>query len=898
MVKIITVHGTNAGAEEDRGDQWWQLGSEFQTKLDSKIADSVSFEPFHWSGANSERDRREAGRKLATYLQKQDEKVIVMGHSHGGSVALHALFLLARNSPRKAYDSLRSLVTIGTPMIRYSGANNPIFRFNIIGQLFLIYAVLIGTLSTSAVFLGDTLGDLSPLIGNSVLERFIDLDDSVLGRIGQLITPAILTTTVLPIIALTLYTRRSGRRNNTFARNKLWRQFKEIYAALNHTQDEAIAALKTGAKLRLTIADRRTVQSAIFTPLALILSIVLGTRTVSEIVDVEAVRTLIIPEVEEQELIDRSGFALLGIRDAGSQIKTLSGEIRTDANNRAGLARQSVVFLMNDYVVLDLATAVGAPTKEDLILYLENLRETEVSGVVDYNDDTVCSRDAIYLTLDGQQRLLDLARNLPASATAPVQSMSPTQVSALEQSDSGTSKIDGFAQRTRPKFMQVEDPVETGEKPAPRAAVVRGLSAQERRCRAADVVLLNGDSPMETLISSGALVEIADDALYSSRPELVELAASMSGLTRSSTDQADLFDSFLLYPELRRGEAIVFERSTFNDAQVACYLAEGLRFAQRFSLGLLVKPDRLKSLFGLCEQVEGELFTIYDAATTLLAEVEYYLEWGVQFVGSRIDDIRGVVETDDYLENTGTYLEFGQVRAGILSPFYFVVSVLIVSWSLAWVTSFLAAPILSGIFNQLIKSSIFGNDGHGENVEQVAPGLNFAAEQVGTLPASVEQEIDVFVKQFTSETIERLRDLISLHSLRPKGSTPLPELAETLTWRELIHTAYFDVDAFIDHTATTLSEKAGLRLTETDLGTPQYDETDEEPSIDETAAEDTAAETTRNLTTAERIVAELDDDRASGKDAPRSTRFQLEPPVESEWFARRPSDTKNRPFKL
>ncbi|MBI1393631.1 MAG: hypothetical protein GC152_12895 [Alphaproteobacteria bacterium] len=816
MVKIVTVHGTNAGAPEDRGEQWWQLGSEFQTKLASKIDDRIIFEPFHWSGANSERERREAGQKLAAKLLTEREPVIVMGHSHGGSVALHALFLLAMKSPKKAFETLRALVTVGTPMIRYSGARNPIFRFNIIGQLFLIYAFMIGGLTTAAILLGDRLGDLSALIGESVFAGMIDFDDNLIGRVAQVFTPAVMTTTVLPFIIMSQFTRRSASRNRAFAGNRLWPDFRGIYAALNHTQDEAIAALKTGVSIDLTIADRRTVQTAIFAPLALVLAGVLAMRTVSEIVDVEAIRTLVAPDLGDEEIIDRSGYATLGIRDAGSQIRALSGEIRTEANDQAGLLRQNVVFLQNDYVVLDLATAARAGGKENLVPYLENLRPTEVSGVVNFNDDRVCSRDAIYLTAAGQARLVEMARALDDAPPATPDRYAPTAVNAAAgaapsgQSSSPASKIDSPTARRpgRPNFTPVEDIVESDKRMASQSAsVARALTAQEQRCRAADVVMLDGTSAIERLIAADALVNLADEALYSHRPELVELSASMKSETAASDD---LFGDFLVYPELRRGEAIVFERASFNDAQVGCFFSAITRQAQRFSLGLISEPDRLRSLEGLCAQVEGETFTIYDGATTILSEVEYRLENGVEAIVTLADGLRGVSGEDDYVIEAADYLEAEGVQAGILSPFYFVFSVLIVAFTIAWATSFIFAPMLSSVFNQLIRQNIFGNDGHGEKVEQVAPGLNFAADQVGTLPENVERDIDNFVRQFTSETIERLRDLISLNSIKPKGVNFLPEIGQALTWKELIHTAYFDVDSFIDHTADTLVETAGL----------------------------------------------------------------------------------------
>lgn len=132
MATIITVHGTNAGDPDDSGEQWWQLGSDFQQNLQRLIAQPIEFVPFHWSGANSEFDRRKAARDLLGLMNKRDragEEIGVIGHSHGGSVLMEALrvsrlrrfpFGILRDRLKGNFKQLSFWATIGTPFINYN----------------------------------------------------------------------------------------------------------------------------------------------------------------------------------------------------------------------------------------------------------------------------------------------------------------------------------------------------------------------------------------------------------------------------------------------------------------------------------------------------------------------------------------------------------------------------------------------------------------------------------------------------------------------------------------------------------------------------------------------------------------------------------------------------------
>jgi len=95
---IVLIHGTGAAAKSDAGDQWWQRGSAFSSRLDGltrPFAQCLEKELFHWSGSNSERDRRFYGQRLyERYIRPFEEQrrpYHLLGHSHGGGVIVEGL---------------------------------------------------------------------------------------------------------------------------------------------------------------------------------------------------------------------------------------------------------------------------------------------------------------------------------------------------------------------------------------------------------------------------------------------------------------------------------------------------------------------------------------------------------------------------------------------------------------------------------------------------------------------------------------------------------------------------------------------------------------------------------------------------------------------------------------
>ncbi len=139
---VLLIHGTFANKRSDEGRiDWWHPNSDFCLELDTLLAQEGSparcwaqlgqggaqgrgatgrvRPPFAWTGANSELDRRSAGRALAAELEalENDPRVRryhLIGHSHGGNVILHALRAMS-NIPAK----LGAVVFMGTPVLSF-----------------------------------------------------------------------------------------------------------------------------------------------------------------------------------------------------------------------------------------------------------------------------------------------------------------------------------------------------------------------------------------------------------------------------------------------------------------------------------------------------------------------------------------------------------------------------------------------------------------------------------------------------------------------------------------------------------------------------------------------------------------------------------------------------------
>jgi hypothetical protein len=123
-LQITLVHGTwGRGFFPDRFrtkwavPRWFEAHSKFSAELYKNLSDygiCCQIRAFLWSGANSIEARDRAARELKNLIEAGgiDQPHLVIGHSHGGNVAVRALSLL-----REQPSQQTMVVTLATPFL-------------------------------------------------------------------------------------------------------------------------------------------------------------------------------------------------------------------------------------------------------------------------------------------------------------------------------------------------------------------------------------------------------------------------------------------------------------------------------------------------------------------------------------------------------------------------------------------------------------------------------------------------------------------------------------------------------------------------------------------------------------------------------------------------------------
>ena len=269
MTKLITVHGTGSGLDEDRGARWWQHDSPFTEELEQLLdLGEVEIVPFHWGqGSNSEEARRQAGKDLYDMLDGLDESgedYALIGHSHGGMVIYNAL--LVSSQKRDPLKRLLAWTTIGCPFLDVRPKRFLIQRLDPPG-LAVLLLVLAQVLVASSLFIGHLTGadltrSLDVRLGETALRDFylpLQIGSIVLAGLGYGL--------------LALY---EWWRHGWFATSVKCRVV-ELYAhnwvGFYHDDDEAISALRTATVFKPKVVPR-SILSQLFATLPVLAFVV------------------------------------------------------------------------------------------------------------------------------------------------------------------------------------------------------------------------------------------------------------------------------------------------------------------------------------------------------------------------------------------------------------------------------------------------------------------------------------------------------------------------------------------------------------------------------------------------------------------------------------------------
>lgn len=248
---IINIHGTNDGVHGKPGDtKWWEVTSAFASQLKARLSArglEPEIEEFLWGGANSafarERGSIALVRRLRHHAKTYDE-IHLIGHSHGGNVAVDAARRAAWGRERTGLffrgkpANITSLTTIGTPFLRPLARNS-----DYLYALAFFVLMLVATLAFAA----------APAITGWNIVRSAVQAGPAQNLTGQLIASGISLIFFIPS-ALLLFQR--WLRVRWIARLMRSGAHRANLLSIWHAEDEAIGGLKRAEMFNPNLVSR------------------------------------------------------------------------------------------------------------------------------------------------------------------------------------------------------------------------------------------------------------------------------------------------------------------------------------------------------------------------------------------------------------------------------------------------------------------------------------------------------------------------------------------------------------------------------------------------------------------------------------------------------------------
>lgn len=121
-----------------------------------------------------------------------------------------------------------------------------------------------------------------------------------------------------------------------------------------------------------------------------------------------------------------------------------------------------------------------------------------------------------------------------------------------------------------------------------------------------------------------------------------------------------------------------------------------------------------------------------------------------------------------------------------------------------------------------LKRAAFGNDTISEIAEAAAPHPVWVNETRPFLPTGLANEIAQRSNDVAATSLVKLRNAISELAFSERAADQASVIEEYITWNELIHTTYFQVDGFRKLVAYALTQGAGFRPTAAFREDPDY----------------------------------------------------------------------------
>ena len=124
-----------------------------------------------------------------------------------------------------------------------------------------------------------------------------------------------------------------------------------------------------------------------------------------------------------------------------------------------------------------------------------------------------------------------------------------------------------------------------------------------------------------------------------------------------------------------------------------------------------------------------------------------------------------------------------------------------------------------------IRRSALGNDTETEVVVSAAPSPKWIEDRKPFLPNAVSEAVSAHSDYAMAQSIKRIRAAISEFALLQEKGGQLSSALNYLTWRELIHTSYFEVPEFQKLVCGIIANSDGFQPSATFKADPEFTDT-------------------------------------------------------------------------
>ena len=188
------------------------------------------------------------------------------------------------------------------------------------------------------------------------------------------------------------------------------------------------------------------------------------------------------------------------------------------------------------------------------------------------------------------------------------------------------------------------------------------------------------------------------------------------------------------------------------------------------------------------------------------------------------DELTHAVVTDEALGGTaGSIVRL--LLPILLVPVGFAILSLGVLAVIQWIASHLSVWIsrkLNELTRAEIKRSSYGNDTEGEVVTSADYGPSWLDPVVALLPEKVSDQISDHSNTMMAQSVSKFRSAISTLAFSEAEDRKAGLVESYLSWKELVHTCYFDVPAFRKIVAFAISKAEGFAPTDALVRDPEY----------------------------------------------------------------------------